>query len=153
MQTIGIPTGPLPPLPRHRGPLPPRPHAVRAVRLRRPARLAIAFAACLTGFWVLYRFTRPSYIDKHYKRLLSTPSDISEHLTTIYALAKECTTAAEFGVRGGAGQGTMRSGTCRVAGGAAGGMGWGGGAGGVCVCVARTSTEQMVGLTATEEAA
>ena len=40
------------------------------------------------------------FIESKYATLCKTPSDINEHLPTLYAYAKECETALECGVRG-----------------------------------------------------
>lgn len=49
-------------------------------------------------------------IDRQYKHAASTPSDINEHMNTLQALASECGTIREFGVRGGVSTWAMLSG-------------------------------------------
>lgn len=39
-------------------------------------------------------------VRKHYEKLCNTPSDINEHLPTLYNYAKECESVIELGVRG-----------------------------------------------------
>lgn len=41
-----------------------------------------------------------SSVQKHYEHLCNTPSDINEHLPTLYKYAKECESIIELGVRG-----------------------------------------------------
>lgn len=41
-----------------------------------------------------------STVQKHYEHICNTPSDINEHLPTIYKYAKECESIIELGVRG-----------------------------------------------------
>ena len=41
-----------------------------------------------------------NYIEEKYKFLCKKPSDINEHLPTLYKYASECESIAELGVRG-----------------------------------------------------
>lgn len=45
--------------------------------------------------------TPPTLLARHFDDLVRTPSDISEHLTLLRALAAECEHVTEFGMRGG----------------------------------------------------
>lgn len=74
--------------------------AQRAWRTRRRTCQAGAALVLLALAWLAFDFLRPlPYIDKHYRRVCRTAGDINQHLPTIYHLAQECNTVAEFGVR------------------------------------------------------